>query len=404
MRSKNGRLPYVPLLLLSLALAGRAWGGPSYQLLHSFGSGNDGLTVWGGLVRDGKGNLYGTTSGGGAYGGGTVFQLVPETSGNWTEHILHSFHRDDPNGTEPSSTPIFDPEGNLYASTTTNGPAGTYGTVFKLTPGSGGWKLTLVHGFNGPHDKLGGPWAGVIMDGTGNLYGYDGWAFELSRGPSGKWTPRILHRFPAFQGDGWGGLDRPVLDQVGNLYGTTQNGGEGCGCCGGCGTAWELSPQPDGKWKEHILHSFQGTWDGLTPKGDLLSDDSGNVYGTAYGGNSGYGVIFRLSRGGNGHWKETVLYNLSGGANGENLTTGVVMDKSGSLYGTAGGGSSGCGVIWRLSPDPKGKWTYTVLHSFTCSDGDGPSADLILDDKGNLYGTTVLGGAYGGGVAFELTP
>jgi uncharacterized repeat protein (TIGR03803 family) len=177
---------------------------------------------------------------------------------------------------------------------------------------------------------------------------------------------------------------------------------------GGCGTAFELSPTSDGKWKETILHDFQAYWDGAFPGlGALILDGSGSLYGTAAGGNTGHGVIFKMSRGSDGRWKETVLYNIQGGANGDDPAAGVVMDKAGSLYGTtiAGGDPNcSCGVIYKLAPGSKGKWTYSVLHRFTGYDGAQPDANLILDDKGNLYGTTAAGGTYNYGVAFELTP
>jgi len=229
-----------------------------------------------------------------------------------------------------------------------------------------------------------------------------------------------------------------IFDGAGNLYGTTISGG--IGCAYGCGTVYELTPESGGKWKETILHRFDnnGT-DGVEPGfGALAMDAAGSLYGTTRGGGLNFcggvgsrpagtapgrpaassgrtpgpqigncGTIFRLTKDAKGHWKETILYNFATGAPGFGPNSGVVIDTAGNLYGmTMYGGDLGCdcGVVYELSPVPKGQWTYTVLHRFVGSDGAQPDANLILDDEGNLYGTAVTGGQYGGGVAFELTP
>jgi uncharacterized repeat protein (TIGR03803 family) len=139
----------------------------------------------------------------------------------------------------------------------------------------------------------------------------------------------------------------------------------------------------------------------------LALDASGNLYGTtADGGTTGSGVIFKLSPASGGKWHESILYNIPGGAEGDEPAAGVVMDQAGNLYGTtiAGGSGCDCGVVYELSPGKNGEWKYTVLHTFVGSDGAEPDANLILDGKGNLYGTTATGGSGGAGVAFELTP
>jgi len=119
-------------------------------------------------------------------------------------------------------------------------------------------------------------------------------------------------------------------------------------------------------------------------------------------------VVFKLTPQSGGRWKETILYNFQKGVTGFSPNAGVVMDKAGNLYGTTdygGDPSCDCGVIYKLAPGPKGKWAYTVLHEFGIgNDGGVPEGNLVMDSKGNLYGGTVLGGTYGGGVVFELTP
>ena len=178
---------------------------------------------------------------------------------------------------------------------------------------------------------------------------------------------------------------------------------EGCG--GGCGTAYELQPTSGG-WKERILHDFDTAGDDMAyPEGPLLLDQTGNLYGTAGGGTYARGAVYRLTRQSSGRWKSAILYSFTGGADGDEPGGGVVMDQTGNLYGTAAGGSGcGCGVVYELSPGAKGKWVYTLLHTFAGNDGAGPDANLILDSKGNLYGTTATGGPGGARVAFKLTP
>jgi uncharacterized repeat protein (TIGR03803 family) len=392
-----------------LSIASTASAAPKYKVLHAFGAGNDGATVWGGLVRDSKGHLYGTTAGGGAYTYGSVFELTPDSGGKWTEQVLHSFQNNGSDGTEPSSTLILDGVGNLYGTT----PDGanrhcTYGcgVVFELTPHPSGWSEAVLYRFPLPR---GGccPYAGVIRDAEGNLYGTAGYPFELSPGSHG-WEEKVLSRFPGTDNgsEPFAGL---VMDPSGSLYGTTQHGGGSPNCGDGCGTVFQVTPEPDGKWKERILHRFGSSGDGAFPGvGSLVLDKLGNVYGTTdIGGPSRYGTVFKLTPQTNGGWKEAILYSFTDGSDGGYASAGVVIDNTGNLYGTtfAGGDPNcGCGVVYRLAPQASGKWKYTVLHTFIGSDGAQPDANLILDDKGNLYGTTAVGGTAGAGVAFELTP
>jgi uncharacterized repeat protein (TIGR03803 family) len=386
-----------------------AWSVPKYKVLHAFGTGKDGGGLWGSLVLDPRGHLYGTTSGGGDGGQGTVFKLAPGANGKWSETVLHSFPSFPDDGGGPTSGLITDSEGNLYGTTVGGGGPFTYGTVFKLAPGSGGWAETILHGF-GLNDHARGPYAGLVMDERGNLYGTAGAAFELMHGRGG-WKERILHEFCSKNdcSDGNAPFAGLIFGAAGNLYGTTEAGG-----AHKAGTVYELRHTSTG-WKESVLHSFPAfPSDGEVPGvGALVSDGSGSLYGTTNQGGShicidvGCGTVFKLTPETNGQWKETILYDFVGNAKGSGPGGGVVMDKKGNLYGTTvSGGSSlcGCGVMFRLSASSNGKWKYTVLHTFTGADGAQPDANLILDSKGNLYGTTATGGAGGAGVAFELTP
>lgn len=136
-------------------------------------------------------------------------------------------------------------------------------------------------------------------------------------------------------------------------------------------------------------------------------DGEGNIYGAADGGKLPYGIIFKLTRvaGGTGlEWQETILYNFTGGADGDHPGGGVILDGAGNLYGTTIAGGTGNGVVFELSPQADGSWKYTLLHTFVGIDGSQPDANLTLGSDGKLYGTTASGGAHGGGVVFQLTP
>jgi uncharacterized repeat protein (TIGR03803 family) len=154
---------------------------------------------------------------------------------------------------------------------------------------------------------------------------------------------------------------------------------------------------------EKVLYAFKGKADGSGPDSSLISDNAGNLYGTTYaGGTYGFGTVFKLSHV-SGHWKETVLYSFSGGSDGKNPMAGVVMDSAGNLYGTTvSGGLSNClcGVVFKL--DPSG--VETVIFGFDQNGGDRPTADLLLDSQGNLFGTAQVGGAFDQGVVFEMIP
>jgi uncharacterized repeat protein (TIGR03803 family) len=393
---------------VAVLLAASALAAPQYKVLHAFGGGSDGAGLYGGVAFDRQGRLYGTTSGGGLYEYGTVWQLTPQADGTWSERVLRSFRVNDPRGDEPQGGLLVDSLGNLYG-TAIFGGAHAGGTVFKFSPSPVGWQESVLYNFcsrSGCKDG-GAPWAGVIMDSAGNLYGTAGVVFELSPGANG-WKEKALHSFTCGTNDGCGPIAGLVRDESGNLYGTTMHGGTSTRCGGGCGTAYQLQSTSSG-WKEHILRDFGAIGDGAFPGvGALALDSVGSLYGTTtVGGAKGNGTVFRLTPQSNGHWKEILLHSFVEFANGQEPGAGVVMDKSGNLYGTtiAGGTKScGCGVVYKLAPGPRGKWTYTVLHRFTGFDGAQPDANLILDSKGKLYGTTVTGGSGGAGVAFEITP
>ena len=399
---------------IALILISTAWAAPKYKVLHAFGAGNDGAGVWDSVTIDASGNVYGTTSGRGAYGGGTVFRLAPRSGGHWSETILHNFGWQN-DGAGPLGGVLIGPSGVLYGTTETGG-GHDRGVAFSLSPGNGRWQEKILHNFCSRQncDDGGAPWGNLIMDGNGNLFGTGYVAFELSPGDKG-WTESALHDFLGKNGDGSGPQAGPIRDAAGNLYGTTLYGGGSKECDDGCGTVWELEPtrsdDSGGKvWKEIILHRFgfaadDGAFPGL---GQLAMDPEGNLYGTAEsGGPNRAGIVFRLASptaASTGIWTETILHGFAEDQNGSEPSGGVILDSTGNLYGTTIAGGTGNGVVFKLSPQADGSWKYTLLHTFVGTDGSQPEANLTLGPGGKLYGTTATGGAHGGGVVFQLTP
>jgi uncharacterized repeat protein (TIGR03803 family) len=415
----RGKSPSIILratvLILTMNLFGTSGWAATQTVLHSFGNGTDGAYLYAGLIIDGAGNLYGTTQEGGAYGFGTVFELTPEAGGGWTENVLYSFNNNGTDGVEPYAGLIFDGAGNLYGTTFVGG---TYngGTVFELTPqAGGGWTEKVLYSFGANGADGDQPYAGLIFDGAGNLYGttYDGGTydagtvFELTPQAGGGWTENVLHTFNDNGTDGYLPLGGLILDAAGNLYGTTQHGPSrkrnGC-----CGTVFELTPQTGGGWTEKVLYSFGGKH-GNEPNGGLVFDGAGNLYGTTIeGGTYSSGTVFELTPEAGGGWTEKVLHSFGNGTDGIGPRGSLVFDGAGNLYGTTYDGGTYYlygGTVFKLTPKVGGSWTEKVLHSFgNGTDGDQPYANLIFDAAGTLYGTTYVGGTYNRGTVFEITP
>jgi uncharacterized repeat protein (TIGR03803 family) len=193
-----------------------------------------------------------------------------------------------------------------------------------------------------------------------------------------------------------------IFDAAGNLYGTTSNGGLASGI------VFKLSHRPDGSWKESVLHNFESEFDGLFPEGGLIFDETGNLFGTTRegGGNCYCGTVFELTPEQDGSWMENTLYRFTGGSDSGNPSASLIFDKGGNLYGTTGsGGSLGNGTVFKLTTGPNKVGAENVLYSFVGgSDGGSPYGALLLDSLGNLYGTTAAGGSFGNGTVFKLTP
>jgi uncharacterized repeat protein (TIGR03803 family) len=310
---------------------------------------------------DAHGNLYGTTFFGGAFGFGTVFEISPSSGGGWTETGVHDFSNHDKDGEYPRGGVVFDVSGNLYG-TTPSGGAGTYGAVFELTPNAGaGWTEKLLHSFN---NKNGGV-------------------------PYGA----------------------PVLNASGNLYGTASAGGGTSSACNeGCGTVFELSPAAGGGRTMKVLHNFTtNSADGQDPYTGVILDPAGNLYGTTgQGGKYNFGIVYELTPVAGGGWQETILHNFSdNGIDGNSPSGPLTLDAAGNLYGTtSSGGAHGYGTVFKLTRTTRGGWQETILHNFNDDGIDGyfPGSGVVLDGSGNIYGTTGGGGAYGYGAVYQVVP
>jgi uncharacterized repeat protein (TIGR03803 family) len=378
----------------------------------------------------------GTNTCGGSYGCGTVFELSPMAGGGWTETVLHNFEDNGSDGFYPQASLIFDAAGNLYGTTVNGGTStcgGGYGcgTVFELSPKpGGGWTETVLHSFGDGTDGANPYWGGLIFDAAGNLYGTTtgggtdtcpqygcGTVFELSPTGGGAWTETVLYSFHRGS-DGHVPAAGLTMDATGNLFGTTTEGGTGnclTGQTHGCGTVFELSPTSGGRWTEAVLHNFGSGSDGIYPTSSLTFDSAGNLYGTTQaGGIYDFGTVFELMAAAGGGWTETVVYTFNdNGADGYAPAAGaLIFDAAGNLYGTTTyGGAYFFGTVFKLTPTVRGTWTETLLHEFAGPDGYSPWAGVIFDATGNLYGTTINGGThqcndqdFGCGTVFELMP
>jgi uncharacterized repeat protein (TIGR03803 family) len=393
----------------------------SLKIIHTFVAVQKGARPAAALTSDSSGTLYGTTyTGGNADGNGTVFMLSPPSGGSkkWVQTVLHRFSTNVADGIFPDSSVILDASGNLYG-TTSEGGTNDAGVVFELVRpanGSDKWKEIVLHRFTGGKDG-GTPHGTLVFGADGDLYGTAGFGgtagaglvFRLSPRKHGQWKETILFDFG---NDATGGYpySRPIFDATGNLYGTTLNGGNA-----GNGVVFELSPPAGGKgqWTETVLHSFDDANDGAEPRMGVIMDSAGNLYGTTEsGGNVGYGAIFEVSppaKQGQG-WTESVIYNFGfspdGGSPG---LSGLVMDGSGDLFGTTEtGGTLHHGVVFELAPSGQqgGAWTESVLHTFAdAPDGAQPEAGLTFGTGGLLYGTTFYGGTTSeSGTVFKVAP
>jgi uncharacterized repeat protein (TIGR03803 family) len=275
--------------------------------------------------------------------------------------VLHTF-TDRADGADPYAGMIIDAKGNLYGTTNQGGKSGSCypefsgcGTVFELSPSKSGWKFKTLYTFQGGQDGQ-GPYGEVMF------------------GPDGS------------------------------LYGTTVNGGNPT-CPSGCGSIFSLKPAKK-TWTETVLYDFQGDTDAYYPTGNLAMDSSGNLYGTTYiGGADGPGTVYELTNSG-GTWTESIVWSFTAQADGANPYSGVVIGSGGTLFTTTtSGGINLSGTVDELTKSGN-TWSEQTLYEFEGNDTTGadPFAGLLLDPSGALIGATEYGGTHKGGTVFRLTP
>ncbi|MGA2695265.1 MAG: choice-of-anchor tandem repeat GloVer-containing protein [Terriglobales bacterium] len=416
------------LITLLAAASGLAFS-QQYKVLYNFVlSSSDAAVPYSGLVFDSSGNLYGTTLNGGSTGlnAGTVYELSPNASGGWTETVLYNFCPAGPpclDGDQPQSTLVMDQAGNLYGTTQAGGMGndGSGGVAFELSPPSqqgNPWTETVLYNFCSDlknNECLDGlqPFAGLIFDRVGNLYGTTfeggrhnlGTVFELSPGSSG-WTETVLYNFCSSRlgsrcFDGAGPYSSLIFDKAGNLYGTTVAGGNQSGYA--AGVLFELSPGSKG-WTENLLAEFTrpGGFDAVNPP---VFDSEGNIYSSlSLGGGEDAGALFQ--------WNHATGALREAGfdfTDGQHPNVPFVDQLGRGFFGTTSNGGNNVngyteGVIYQASPKGRLNTIYKFCSQTNCTDGNTPYGNLVEDPQGNFYGTASAGGLYDGGVVFEITP
>ena len=432
-------------MLLAMPSGATAQDTAQYTVLHTF-KGPDGASPYGSLISDGEGNLYGTTIGGGdttntpcqnnpfAFGCGVIYKIDRDGG----ESVVYQF-KGGSDGAFPASELLLDREGILYGTARGGGiktdSACAFiqgcGVLFKIDARG---DESVVFSFKGGADGFGAS-SGLTRDEAGNFYGATlaggisnpactgdgppgtcGVVYKIDR--DGKET--VLHTFTG-KADGYAPFGSLIRDWQGDLFGVASNGGDiSSSFCNdtvldlsgalGCGTVFKI----DGAGSFSVIHTFKGKDGGPFPDGWLARDYWGNIYGITGNGGSdvtstdlGNGTIFKIDRSG----EESVLYNFAGGKDGFTSNGSVILDNFGNLYGATyfGGDTTdpacsavgGCGVVFRF--DAQGH--YTVLHTFKGADGANPYANLYMDQRGDIYGTTTAGGnpTCNCGVVFKIT-
>jgi uncharacterized repeat protein (TIGR03803 family) len=392
----------------ALAFSATAQSTPSLTTLYSFAGGSNGANPEAGVLFYAGGTLVGTTPYGGTSSYGTVYQLTPGPGGTWAQTVIYDFQGGG-DGANPGAALTLGKGAVLYGTTVAGGTAGA-GTVFQLTPpaAGGAWTETVLYSFQGGTDGS-GPKGGVIAGKGGTLYGTTfgggtgaaGTVFQLTppTGGAGPWTESVIYSFRG--GKDGGGPQSSLTGRNGTMFGTT--------CCGSEGTVFELQ-ETAGTWTKHTIFSFTAYSAGDSPGGLVLGNNR-VLYGTTnVGGSSGAGIVYSLTAPATKGkpWNLTTIHNFTGGSDGGAPYGTLALGPNGVLYGTVtvGGTDTGGGVVEFTPPVGTGQpWTETVLYNFTgLSDGSLPYAGLVLGTNNALYGTTVFGGTSGYGTVFQLTP
>jgi uncharacterized repeat protein (TIGR03803 family) len=372
----------------------RPSGSPNFQVLYTFQDGTDGGNPFAGLTADSSGNLYGTTSSGGS-GYGTAFELKNAAHG-YKYVVLHTFAGGN-DGANPYARLILGTGGKLYG-TTVNGGSGGAGTVFELLPGKTPRNERVLYTFTQSAQGANPSAGDLTIDANGAIYGTtqnggafgQGTVFKLS----GAHKEKVLYSFGATASDGTQPYAGVTFDRAGNIYGTTSLGGEGYG------TVFELTPSKS-KWIEQTIHTFGNVTDGGTPYAGLSFDAQGNLFGsTTQGPGDGGGTFFELTPSGKS-WSFNTIYSLSGwGISGEFRT--AYLDPNDNIIGTTHcDGQYSSGSVYELQRSGS-TYNYVDLYDFTGgTDGQYVFSNPAFDAKGDIFGTTNVGGS-GYGVVWEV--
>jgi uncharacterized repeat protein (TIGR03803 family) len=399
----TGALALTIVFMLTIVTTGVAHA-QSFQLLYTFSGGTDGGQPYAGVTLNIEGNVFGTThTGNQGTNWGQVYMLHHAGSG-YTFADLALFDG------ALESPAVFGPNGTIYSTAPNNLTLYHHGYVLNVSPPpnivcatiSCLWKATPLYGFSGGADGNMPNYGALIFDRAGNMYGTtseggsgNGVVYEMM-GSGLDWTEQAIYAF-AGSPDGATPFSGVIFDTSGNLYGTTTAGG-----ASGNGAVYELSPSGSG-WTERVLYSFTGGSDGSYPTAGLILDQAGNLYGsTNVGGTGEGGTVFELSPSGGG-WIYNLLHSFTGATNCG--PWGPLTLNGGNLYGTTVcDGTNSSGNVWELSPSGN-SWTYSSLYDFTGgNDGKFPYCNVTFDASGNIYGTTLRGGADGQGVVWKITP
>lgn len=402
----------------------------AYKALHSFCKKyfcGDGSMPRESLARDQAGNLYGAADGG-AHGEGVVFELMAPAGEvvKWRYKVLYHFcaqQNCNDGRALTNSTLVLDTAGNVYGTTYGGGAGNDTGTVFELSRPTHGkqWTLRTLYSFcvklSSCHDGANpmgglthaGRESGLPYDGVSPLYGtttrgggkFGGVAYSLTPRGNGKWSEDVVYKFCREVdscADGAGPIERLTMDAAGNVYGITDKGG-----ANGRGVAFKLSGIGT-QVTESVLYDVCSD---CTPVSGLTADPAGNVFGSSWtGGSRSRGFVFKIAA--DGTFTDLYDFCTQGGCSdgdGPFSEGGLVVDDAGNVYGTTHfGGDHDDGVLFKL-----GSSGLQVLYSFcakkACADGGIPFGGVIMDLSGRLYGTTLRYGKYGdGGTVFELSP
>lgn len=398
----------------------------AFSVLHFFKGGRDGSQP-NDLAVDADGNLYGTTYYDGAHAyGGTVFMLQPPGAGrsDWVYRVIYRFQLDSQDGQHPRGT-LTIRNGILYGALHSGAdPLCGCGAIFKLRPlnrAKTDWKYTIIYRFNDERSGM-NPTSAPVFGPDGALYGatagggrdFAGTIFKLTGSGDRLWTRTVLHQFRSTNPNS--GPQGPLLFHPSGdtIYGTTYAGGANFH-----GTVFQLKRGAGGAWAHSVIHTFkaphQEPADGGLPRGGLVFGNDGAIYGTTEQGDDGGswngGTIYRLKRAADGKWDYRILHEFIGGEDdGYAPKSGLTMDREGNFYGTtAGGGARSAGVVYKLSRSASGRWGVRVVHSFDhANGGDAPWSQPVLK-SGALYGTTLQGGPLTGcgtgcGIVYRLRP